>query len=50
MNLQIMQIKFAPHNGLKYEVCKDTNMINIGLVLIEPFEKAARYVDQIDGG
>ena len=50
MNLQIIQIKFAPYNRLKCNVCKDTNMINIGLVLIEPFEKAATYVDQIDSG
>ena len=48
MPLQIMQIKFAPHNALKCNVCKDTNMIYIGLVLTEPFEKSCDIFDQID--
>jgi hypothetical protein len=44
MPLQIMQIKFAPHNALKCNVCKDTNMIYIGLVLTEPFKKEPRHM------
>jgi hypothetical protein len=40
MNLQIIQIKLASLNTLKCNVCKDTNKINIGLVLTEPFEKS----------
>jgi hypothetical protein len=35
-----MQIKCETHNALKCHISKDTNMIIIGQLLTEPFEKS----------